>query len=154
MPDITASVLFCDDVRHELGAKASVMGIYRHFMGIEVGAPAVHKLVVLVLLDYARDQQGAQASIVISDEDKAVATIEFALGAAQPQPPEAAALGVPDRVCANVPIELLGYPAPHGAKLAVQVRVGDFVHDSAPLYIVRSAAPGATAADNLLVSAG
>ena len=137
MSDVSASVLFCDDVRQELGGKMSVMGLYRGYIGIADDVPYLPKLVVLVMLDYARDLQGAATSIRLTDQSTVLAAVEFELGAAPPLAQGAAALGAPDRVYANIPVELVGFQAKHGSQLVVQLAVADFQFTSDPLFVVR-----------------
>lgn len=137
MPDIRASVLFCDDVRHEINGLVSVLGLYRGFLGMVGDGAVLPKLVALLLLEYSRDCAGTTVDIRLSDRDLSIAEAKFELPAT-PQIEAAALAGVPDRLFANVPIELVGIAPPVGAQLVVAVTAPEFRFVCDPLYVIRA----------------
>lgn len=137
MSDIKVTVLFCDDVRHEIGGKISAVGIYRGFLGIRQPVRTIPKIVALVLLDYPPSACGRTLTLRVCDRDETMAENRIDLDKAPPfeLPPAAAAAGVRDTVRGTVPIELLGLSPVSGMKLRVELQCDGLNYTSEELVV-------------------
>nr|WP_316644192.1 hypothetical protein [uncultured Roseateles sp.] len=117
----SAITLFCDDVRQEIGFKASAMGIYAGHMYITAPALALTKLVALTFLNLPKTVLSESIHVTVLNHDSHLMP-PFPLELTKQAPPTEG-----DRVRLTIPIEMLGFEAKDG--MAVQVRIdGESFH--------------------------
>ena len=132
----SAYVVFCDDVRHEIGGKITLVGLYGHTLLASRGGAAMPKLVACLNFSYPLDMVGQTAEVTLLDRGSKMLTTQVPL--LQP--------GVlmkvrEDQVIyqagqINVPIELIGFVPQNGSALQVHLSVGAFRFESPALHIV------------------
>ena len=67
--DFVVTVIFCDDVRFEIGGKITLVGIYRGVMGIAPQVAILPKVVAMVMLSGPRSDVGTKFNIRLKDRD-------------------------------------------------------------------------------------
>ena len=134
--DPSAYVVFCDDVRHELGGKLTFVGVYSHHLVSARGGVPLPKLVVFLSLSYPLAMVGQVVDVSLVDTGQTVLSTQVPLLA------PAAIVKVredqpsPDRSQLQVPIELVGYVPRNGATLQVLASIGSFKFISPTLSMI------------------
>lgn len=136
--NISASVMFCDDVRFEVGGKITIVGVYRGILGLDISVMSIPKLVALVILKYPKNLVGLGVSIRVMDRGKSLLQAKISLATSLPMRPELLSGGVAlDCVYANVPVEIHSFAPEDGARLCVEIDTEDFHFQSEELLVVR-----------------
>ena len=136
--DFVVTVIFCDDVRFEIGGKITLVGIYRGVMGIAPQVAMLPKVVAMVMLSGPRSDVGTKFNIRLKDRDTILisAIVEFdqSLQSVGDHPLDGLDA---DIAYANIPIELLGFVPHGGERLVVEIDAGAFSFRSDVLAVVR-----------------
>ena len=119
-----AQVFFCDDVRHEVTGKVTLVGVYNHTMFVSIGGGHVPKLVAFLSFIYPLSMAGQTAEVTLLDRGNIMLCTQLPL----PAPVAPAKIRddqPPERFGAfNAPIELIGFAPVNGMQLRVTLSVG------------------------------
>jgi hypothetical protein len=146
MSEPIATVVFCDDVRHEVNGKVSIIGLYRGYLGLANVVPSLPKLVVFVMIDLPLSFEGQKVKVRVCDRNEDLVAGE-AEARADNLPSRPAPEGVDDCIRMSIPIEMIGFVPVNGMRIWVEVECGDFSFRSQSLAIViaNQVPPGAKA---------
>lgn len=136
-----AQAFFCDDVRHEIHNKLTLVGIYNHNLYATIGAAPLPKLVAFLSFTYPLSMVGQIAEVVLLDRGNVLLSTQVPLqepksatAVREDQPPERFAT-------LNIPIEMVGFIAQNGMVLQLTLSVGAFRFNSFPLSVIAPDAP-------------
>jgi hypothetical protein len=108
-----ATLLFCDDVRQEIGGKFSAHGIYQAYIGIAGPSITVSKLMLFAEAQLPLDAAGGKVCITIRGNGKELFKVDVSLPAAAPVQPE----GVDPQLPVVIPVEMTPFELKAGTRL-------------------------------------
>ena len=94
MGTVKTAVIFCDDVRDEVGDKSSYMGVYGPVIGVQYAPSVLPKLIVAVLCELRGIDE---AAIHCAVENDAGAADDLVLAVVRRDVPELKHADAPDR---------------------------------------------------------
>jgi hypothetical protein len=131
-----AQAFFCDDVRHEVSNKVTLVGVYgQSLYSVQGGAP-MPKLVAFLSFVYPLTMVGQVADIALLERGKPLLAVQVPL--VQPAPMAKLREDQPAETVGsvNIPIEMVGFVPLNGQELQITLSVGAFRFESAPLAVI------------------
>lgn len=113
------SSIFCDDIRHELSGKASAMGIFHGFIGLQTPSQTLPKLCILTFINLPQSAEPVDIEVRLLDHEADFMppfTTRIPIGhGLPPQIKKGAPL--------TIPIEMHNCDLKDGMALSVQVKI-------------------------------
>lgn len=133
-----ATLLFCDDLRHEVGGKMSALGIYQGFIGLSGDTLHLAKMCVLATLELPLNASGTVA-VTIGDRGKELVKLEADIPDRPVTPPALAGTGIRPQLI--VPVELVPFDLQVGMRLQATVSYGEWSATAEMPVVAAQAAP-------------